>query len=212
MSSDASRDTSGSRNAKPSKPFCSLAYLAKSTIAVHGTNDIIGRGVNGHSNKNHSASNSTGDNRSCPSSSPNVAATAKVNDRGSPSLPTGAAISVDNSQSSSTTCPINNRFNDKDSKGEGDDHYRHSSVSEVFGVINEEDIPSNCDQVDGELRRPWELTNGRIPSSLTTAVQQQQQLNNGGSVGLPSLSKFNSIDCWDYTIELECLKGPQGNS
>lgn len=25
-----------------------------------------------------------------------------------------------------------------------------------------------------------------------------------------NLSKLNSMDCWDYTIELECLQGPQG--
>lgn len=25
-----------------------------------------------------------------------------------------------------------------------------------------------------------------------------------------ALSRLNSLDCWDYTIELECLQGPQG--
>lgn len=24
------------------------------------------------------------------------------------------------------------------------------------------------------------------------------------------ISRLNSMDCWDYTIELECLKGPEG--
>lgn len=24
------------------------------------------------------------------------------------------------------------------------------------------------------------------------------------------LSRLNSMDCWDYSIELECLKGPEG--
>lgn len=24
------------------------------------------------------------------------------------------------------------------------------------------------------------------------------------------LSRMNSMECWDYTIELECLNGPQG--
>lgn len=27
---------------------------------------------------------------------------------------------------------------------------------------------------------------------------------------MPSLSRMNSMECWDYTIELECLNGPQG--
>lgn len=26
----------------------------------------------------------------------------------------------------------------------------------------------------------------------------------------PLLSRMNSMECWDYTIELECLNGPQG--
>lgn len=26
----------------------------------------------------------------------------------------------------------------------------------------------------------------------------------------PSISRLNSLDCWDYTIELECLRGPEG--
>ena len=25
-----------------------------------------------------------------------------------------------------------------------------------------------------------------------------------------SLSRLNSMDCWDYSIELDCLKGPEG--
>lgn len=24
------------------------------------------------------------------------------------------------------------------------------------------------------------------------------------------ISRLNSLDCWDYTIELECLRGPEG--
>lgn len=27
----------------------------------------------------------------------------------------------------------------------------------------------------------------------------------------PILSRMNSLECWDYTIELECLNGPQGS-
>lgn len=26
----------------------------------------------------------------------------------------------------------------------------------------------------------------------------------------PILSRMNSMECWDYTIELECLNGPEG--
>lgn len=26
----------------------------------------------------------------------------------------------------------------------------------------------------------------------------------------PGVSRMNSIECWDYTIELECLQGPEG--
>lgn len=25
-----------------------------------------------------------------------------------------------------------------------------------------------------------------------------------------AISRLNSLDCWDYTIELECLRGPEG--
>lgn len=25
-----------------------------------------------------------------------------------------------------------------------------------------------------------------------------------------SLSRLNSLECWDYSIELDCLKGPEG--
>jgi hypothetical protein len=27
---------------------------------------------------------------------------------------------------------------------------------------------------------------------------------------MSSISRMNSMECWDYTIELECLNGPQG--
>ncbi|XP_073834510.1 cerebellar degeneration-related protein 2-like isoform X1 [Musca autumnalis] len=198
MSGELSKDSNGSRNVKPSKPFCSLAYLAKSTIAVHGTNDIIGRStaVNGHSHKN--ATNGCDKSQSSSSTStPNVAVTAKVNDRASPSLPTGTNTGhqqIHNANSPSPTCPNNNTKDD--------------GVADVFGVINEEDrTPSSSDQVDNVLRRPWELSNGQTSVHHMPSVGSHQHYN--GGTCLPSLSKFNSIDCWDYTIELECLKGPQ---
>lgn len=28
----------------------------------------------------------------------------------------------------------------------------------------------------------------------------------------PKFTRMNSLECWDYTIELECLNGPQGSS
>lgn len=79
-------------NGKTSKPFCSLAYLAKSTIAINGTNDI--RTINGLGSCSNSSSSTTSKNNSqshtnlnngnnCQPSTPNVAATAKVNERGS---------------------------------------------------------------------------------------------------------------------------------
>lgn len=38
-------------------------------------------------------------------------------------------------------------------------------------------------------------------------------IGGGGGSGAPSLtslSRLNSMECWDYTIELECLRGPEG--
>uniref|UniRef100_A0A1A9UM57 Uncharacterized protein n=1 Tax=Glossina austeni TaxID=7395 RepID=A0A1A9UM57_GLOAU len=182
---------------KANKPFCSLAYLAKSTVAINGNNDI--RVANGHSN--------------CPAAMPNVAVTAKVTDRGSPSLPTGTATIINDQQSlqwqiadTEKHAQIHNANVEKSSKCNGQNEV--DKVADVFGVINEEDKNAHG-QVDDDIldvRRPWELANGsfvrRVPSSLMTT--QQNALN-----GLASLTKLNSLDCWDYTIELECLNGPQ---
>lgn len=192
MSADSMKDSCGTRNSKPTKSFCSLAYLAKSTIAINGSCDIR------NANKNN-----TNDKGNCQSTTPNVAATAKVNDRGSPSLPTGAATTVNGHSQQQQQQHLGSL--QSSTTGNIDTQSQQSSVCDVFGVINEE----GCDQIDGELRRPWEIKTGplerRIPASLMPA-----QPNANGAVGLPSLSKFNSLDCWDYTIELECLKGPQG--
>lgn len=216
--SETNKSTNTNNNKKASKPFCSLAYLAKSTIAINNPNDI--RIVNGHnSNSSHSQSSHT--NNNCQPTTPNVAATAKVNERGSPSLPTGANTGH-NGHSPHPAAPHTHNGHQPNSCSSHSNtcpDYKHttnghSSVADVFGIINEEDMESCCDHVDGEmsndLRRPWELTNGsyvkRVPSSLMTNGHNGHLSN-----GLPSLSKLNSLDCWDYTIELECLKGPQGN-
>lgn len=192
---------------KPSKPFCSLAYMAKSTAAINSSKDV--RIVKGPGHNSFTAA----------PIAPNVAATAKVSERGSPGLPTGAATAVSGHESK-------NRLEAKEASSEvvvnghakdtpEDVNNCSSSITEVFGVINEEGTTPAADQVDGvNIRRPWELGthNGyvqRIPPSLMTPANTQNGFQNGPSA-LNSLSKLNSLDCWDYTIELECLNGPQG--
>lgn len=203
---------------KPSKPFCSLAYLAKSTVAINNSSDV--RIVKGPGCK--------GLKTDAPHT-PNVAATAKVNERGSPGLPTGAATPVNNhednnsqpkdaSLTTTTSSAVSGQANKDNAQVElnkdGDDHARN--ITDVFGVINEEDATDPAiDQLDGvDVRRPWELGahNGfvrRIPPALMTPANTQNGFQHGPN-GLASLSKLNSMDCWDYTIELECLNGPQG--
>lgn len=197
---------------KPSKPFCSLAYLAKSTAAINTSSDV--RIMKGPDQKSFTD----------PSSTPNVAATAKVNERGSPGLPTGAATVIrehgnksqqPNDDASATSYIVNGQFSGMVSSEERDGNNHSRSIVEVFGVINEEDATPTTDQVDGtDARRPWELGthNGyvrRIPPALITPANAQNGFPHCSN-GLPSLSKLNSMDCWDYTIELECLNGPQG--
>jgi hypothetical protein len=46
------------------------------------------------------------------------------------------------------------------------------------------------------------LANGN--SQLTQHEEKSWERNT------PILSRMNSMECWDYTIELECLNGPQG--
>lgn len=50
------------------------------------------------------------------------------------------------------------------------------------------------------------ITNG---SSATTPLRKFQ---NDEEIWdrTPKISLMNSMECWDYTIELECLQGPQG--
>jgi hypothetical protein len=49
------------------------------------------------------------------------------------------------------------------------------------------------------------LANGN--SQLT---QHHEEKNSWEQRNTPILSRMNSMECWDYTIELECLNGPQG--
>lgn len=46
------------------------------------------------------------------------------------------------------------------------------------------------DQLDHNNHNQWEV----VSSSSTSS----------------SVSRMNSMECWDYTIELECLQGPEG--
>lgn len=53
------------------------------------------------------------------------------------------------------------------------------------------------------------------PPAQTPVIISEKSLSNGGpqeekSSFSPFLSRMNSMECWDYTIELECLNGPQG--
>ncbi|XP_017468215.1 PREDICTED: uncharacterized protein LOC108360449 [Rhagoletis zephyria] len=198
---------------KPSKSFCSLAYLAKSTVAINSSSDVrIVKGP-GYKALNSSAPHT-----------PNVAATAKVNERGSPGLPTGAATAINNHEdnnsqpkdaplTTTTASAVSGQANKDNAQV---DLNAGDADADVFGVINEEDATDPAiDQLDGvDVRRPWELgaQNGfvrRIPPALMTPANTQNGYQHGPN-GLASLSKLNSMDCWDYTIELECLNGPQG--
>lgn len=56
------------------------------------------------------------------------------------------------------------------------------------------------------------------PHTQTPVIINEKSHSNGGSQeekpcwdrATPFLSRMNSMECWDYTIELECLNGPQG--
>ena len=51
------------------------------------------------------------------------------------------------------------------------------------------------------------LANG---NSQSNHHQQQQEEKCWDRAAPIQLSRMNSMECWDYTIELECLNGPQG--
>jgi hypothetical protein len=48
-----------------------------------------------------------------------------------------------------------------------------------------------------------QMTNGSTPSTPQRNHEDRWDR-------VPMLSRMNSMECWDYTIELECLNGPQG--
>lgn len=47
-------------------------------------------------------------------------------------------------------------------------------------------------------------------NSQSNHHQQQQEEKCWDRKTPIHLSRMNSMECWDYTIELECLNGPQG--
>lgn len=51
------------------------------------------------------------------------------------------------------------------------------------------------------------LVNGNSQSSHQQPQQEEKICWDRNSI---PLSRMNSMECWDYTIELECLNGPQG--
>lgn len=148
-----------------------------------------------------------------------MAATAKVAERSSPSLPTGASTGPNTEQL------YNHLHSNANGNGNinGNNNSSNSSKSpnaDIFGIINEEETTNpaqqDLDEIDGSLHslRPWEFSNGyvkRIPAALMTHHHHHGSTHhstNGHS--LSSLSRMNSMDCWDYTVELECLNGPEG--
>lgn len=80
----------------------------------------------------------------------------------------------------------------------------------------------------GPTSTATQLGNGGVGMTPTGSQPQSPQLSQpqpmghnggmwdiggGGGSGAPSLSslsRLNSMECWDYTIELECLRGPEG--
>jgi hypothetical protein len=56
------------------------------------------------------------------------------------------------------------------------------------------------------------------PQSITAVISEKvQSVTTVGQKSheeiwdrTPMLSRMNSMECWDYTIELECLNGPEG--
>lgn len=57
-----------------------------------------------------------------------------------------------------------------------------------------------------------EKVNGTGATTIVTtnAAIVQQKIHEEIFDRTPILSRMNSMECWDYTIELECLNGPQG--
>lgn len=46
--------------------------------------------------------------------------------------------------------------------------------------------------------------------SLTSSSSSSKDDVEYWEINPPAVSRLSSMDCWDYTIELECLKGPEG--
>lgn len=50
------------------------------------------------------------------------------------------------------------------------------------------------------------ITNGSPATTPLRKFQNDEEIWDR----TPKISRMNSMECWDYTIELECLQGPQG--
>jgi hypothetical protein len=58
-----------------------------------------------------------------------------------------------------------------------------------------------------------EKVNGSVGAATTPTnitISPQKSPEDVWDHRTPMLSRMNSMECWDYTIELECLNGPQG--
>lgn len=183
---------------KQSKPFSSLAYLAKSTSST--VSDC-----------------SKSDNES-----------AKVDDDlKAPPVANGnnVAVAVTNGCHGHKTANINGHLKSS-SQFTTDNHNNKNfpTISTTLSTLDElcEEAFRDTDEVDccstEHPKSSWELQPNsfvrNLPASLSAAhhtAANGLSEHNGNSNGFPSLSfKYNSMDSWDYTIELECLQGPQG--
>ncbi len=54
------------------------------------------------------------------------------------------------------------------------------------------------------------VTNASIPVNSGTSSLVHQN-STSGLLRKPGESTLNSLECWDYSVELECLRGPDGN-
>lgn len=50
----------------------------------------------------------------------------------------------------------------------------------------------------------WDIPGSQVVTAASGGTTAEPPMS------LSSLSRLNSMECWDYTIELECLRGPEG--
>jgi hypothetical protein len=63
----------------------------------------------------------------------------------------------------------------------------------------------NFYESDDSLSSPKKLAGGAM-SQHFQKNHDPEEVKDGGEI----LSRMNSMECWDYSIELECLDGPPG--